>query len=92
MGIHRRNTRLRQQLRQIAQEAEPRPEKVEKALEEVKADFLHSDYLPGLHRRMAAGEKLTDDDWTEMGLQVNRACAAIFPQPVRPGKDERHRT
>lgn len=76
VGIHRRNTRLRQQLRQIAQEAELRPEKVEKALEEVKADFLHSDYLLGLHRRMAAGEKLTDDAWTEMELQVNRA----YPQ------------
>lgn len=76
VSIRRRNTHLRQQLQQITKEREMRPEKVEKVLEEVKEDFLHSDYFLDIHRRIAVGEKLTDEDWQEMELQVNRA----YPQ------------
>ncbi len=77
--IHKRNKRLRKQLKQIADERETRPVKVKNALKEVENDFMNSDYYFDIQRRIAARGHLDDEDWKEMERQLNSA----YPQFTR---------
>lgn len=70
-----RNRRLKLRLRQIAEERESRPVKVDKALREVESDFMQSEYYTGIRRRIAHGERLTTDDWHDM----ERRLRSVYP-------------
>lgn len=76
LRVHIHDKRLRKQLKQISDERKIRPVKVEKALKEVEDDFIHSDYYFSIERRVAAGDRLDDEDWKEMERQLNSA----YPQ------------
>lgn len=56
--------RVEQTLRQIEQERETLPEPVREAMHTVEDEFHSSTFYTALHKRLAAGDRLTDDDWT----------------------------
>lgn len=73
--IRLRNRRLRLRLRQIAEERESRPVKIDKALREVESDFMRSEYYTGVRQRIARGERLTAGDWQDMERQLR----SVYP-------------
>lgn len=56
--------RVEQTLRQLEQEQKTMPEPVREAMHSVEDEFHSSPFYIALHKRLAAGDRLTDDDWT----------------------------
>ena len=56
--------RVEQTLRQIEQERQTIPEPVREAMHSVEDEFHSSPFYIALHKRLAAGDRLSDDDWT----------------------------
>lgn len=56
--------RVEQTLRQIEQERQTLPEPVREAMHSVEDEFHNSSFYIALHKRLAAGDRLSDDDWT----------------------------
>lgn len=56
--------RVEQTLRQIEQERQTLPEPVREAMHSVEDEFHNSSFYIALHKRLAVGDRLTDDDWT----------------------------
>lgn len=75
-NIYRKKKRIEQQLRQINEEREQRPQPVRQAMAEVEEQFLSSDFYLSLRRRITAGEHLKPQDWKEVEQQI---------RPVWPG-------
>ena len=60
------------QLQQIREEHEERPQTVKMAMRNVEEEFFASDEYIGLHQRITCGERLTNEDWTEMEERLKR--------------------
>lgn len=71
LHVHRRNRRIRLRLRQIEEEHELRPAKMETALREVEGDLFRSDYYRSLQQRVGGGKPLHAEDWQEMERRLN---------------------
>lgn len=56
--------RLEQALSQLEQERQTIPEPVREAMHSVEDEFQNSPFYIDLHKRLAAGNLLTDNDWT----------------------------
>ena len=76
LRFYRKKRRIEQQLRQISEEREHRPQPVRKAMKQVEAEFLSGDYYLGLRKRIVAGQRLRKDEWDELEQQL---------KPVYPG-------
>ena len=72
VNTNRSRRRLMAQLQQIREEHEERPQTVRMAMRNVEDEFFASDEFIGLHRRITQGERLTDEDWTEMEERLKR--------------------
>ena len=71
----RSKRRLQQQLIQIQEEHESRPQPVRQAMMEVEEAFFASDEYGKLHKRIASGERLNEEDWDE----VKRLLKQVYP-------------
>lgn len=69
--IYQNKKRAEQQLKQIRQEIDARPEIVQQAMKSVEEEFLHSDFYLSIRRRISNGERLNPDDWDAVEHQVN---------------------
>lgn len=76
INIYRKKQYIEQQLRQIREEHEQRPQPVRQAMAEVEEQFLRSDFYLSLRRRITAGETLKKEAWNEVEQQL---------RPVWPG-------
>lgn len=75
IASQRSKRRLQQQLRQIQEEHEARPQPVRQAMMEVEEAFFASDEYGKLHKRIASGERLNEEDWDE----VKRLLKQVYP-------------
>lgn len=75
-NIYRKKRYIEQQLQQITEEQEQRPQPVRHAMKEVEDDFLNSAYYATLRKRIAAGDRLKKADWDEIEEKL---------KPVYPG-------
>lgn len=64
--FYRKKRRIEQQLRQINEEREQRPQPVRQAMAEVEAEFLNSDSYRQLRWRITVGEVWQKPDWDEV--------------------------
>lgn len=76
VGVYRKKRHIEQQLRQINEEREQRPQPVRQALEEVEKEFLCSDFYLSMRQRIAAGSVWKQADWEEVEQRM---------RPVWPG-------
>lgn len=76
LNIRRRSRMVERQLQQYREEREQRPQPVQHAIDEVEAQFFHSDYYVMLRRKLASGDYLMDAEWEELEQQM---------RPVYPG-------
>lgn len=72
INTNRSRRRLLAQLQQIREEHEERPQTVKMAMRNVEEEFFASDEYIGLHQRITCGERLTNEDWTEMEERLKR--------------------
>lgn len=77
INVFRKKQRVEQQLRQMSEERELRPQPVRQAMAEVEEDFLHSEFYLSLRRRIAAGEMLREEDWKEMEQRMKSVWPAF---------------
>lgn len=75
VASQRSKRRLQRQIRQIQEEHDMRPQPVRQAMREVEEAFFASDDYADLHRRMAGGQHLNDEDWDE----VERLLKQVYP-------------
>ena len=67
--------RLQLQLQQIQEVQDERPPVVRQAIESVETAYFKSDEYLSLQRRIATGQRLKDDDWSE----IERQMRGIWP-------------
>lgn len=72
--------RLQLQLKQIQEVQEERPPVVRQAIESVETAYFKSDEYLGLQRRIATGQRLKDDDWSEIEQQIKRVWPGFSSQ------------
>lgn len=72
--------RLQLQLQQIQEVKEERPPVVRQAIESVEAAYFKSDDYLILQRRMATGQRMKDDDWSDIESQIRRICPGFGSQ------------
>lgn len=70
-----RKRQLERTLAELQEEIEERPAVIAEATQTARDELYESPWYVDLSRRLADGEHLTDDDWTEVAHQVRR----IFP-------------
>lgn len=68
--ITKRKRHVEEQLRQITEERDSRPQPVAMALKQVEKDFLSSEYFISLHKQVAEGKSLKAEDYSEMERQI----------------------
>ncbi|MBO4613463.1 MAG: hypothetical protein J5671_09905 [Bacteroidaceae bacterium] len=71
----RSKRRLQRQLQQIQEEHDTRPQPIRQAMMEVEQAFFVSDEYAFLHKRIANGEHLKEEDWEE----VERQLKLVYP-------------
>ena len=74
--MHRNKKRIESQLAQMERERSLRPLPVQNALNEVEAEFLHSDYYHRLRKYISEGNFLTAEDWSELDSHL----VSVYPQ------------
>ena len=72
--------RLQLQLQQIQEVQDERPPVVRQAIESVEAAYFKSDEYLSLQRRIATGQRLKDDGWSEIERQIRRICPGFGSQ------------
>lgn len=70
VNIYQKKQHIEQQLIQINEENQLRPQPVRQAIAEVENNFFHSDFYISLRRRITAGERLKEEDWNEVEQQL----------------------
>ena len=75
IASQRSKRRLQQQLIQIQEEHEARPQPVRQAMMEVEEAFFASDEYTDLHKRTTNGQHLNEEDWEE----VERQLKLVYP-------------
>lgn len=70
-NLFQTKARIEQQLKQILEEIDTRPEVVQEALKNVEEEFLHSDFYLSIRKRISNGERLTKSDWNKIEQQIN---------------------
>jgi hypothetical protein len=79
--INRRERKwLHAQLRQIMEEHEKRPQPVRKAILSVEEEYFASDDYQSLQRRISTGQRLKDEEWTELVEQVRNVYPGFTSQ------------
>ena len=79
--INRRERKwLQAQLRQIMEEHEKRPQPVRKAILSVEEEYFASDDYQSLQRRISTGQRLKDEEWTELVEQVRNVYPGFTSQ------------
>lgn len=68
--------RVEQALHQLEQERQTMPEPVREAMHSLEDEFHNSDFYTALHRRLAAGDRLSDDDWTA----IEDRLRSVYPR------------
>ena len=72
--------RLQLQLKQIHEVQEERPQSVRLAIESVEAAYFASDEYQALQRRIATGQRLKDDDWSNIENQLRKVYPGFSSQ------------
>ena len=75
LANNRSKKRLQLQLQQIQEAHDARPQPVKQAMKAVEEAFFASEDYARLHKRMADGARLNEDDWTD----VERQLKAVYP-------------
>ncbi len=75
VASQRSKRRLQEQLRQIQEENETRPQLVRQAMKEVEEAFFASDEYAALQRRIGHGATMEEADWDE----VERLLKHVYP-------------
>ena len=71
---------LQAQLRQIEEEHEKRPQPVRQAIQSVEEKYFASDDYQSLQRRISNGQRLRDEEWTELVEQVRNVYPGFTSQ------------
>lgn len=66
----------------IKEDLSQRPALVSDAIKQVENDFFESDYYQTIRQRIATGENLSEEDWSDMEHQVN-AMSTGFTRKLR---------
>lgn len=69
---HRAKQRLQLQLQQIREEHDERPQPVRQAIVSMESAFFASDDYVALQRRMASGQLLKEEEWTDIEAQAKK--------------------
>lgn len=72
--------RLQLQLQQIQEVKEERPLSVKQAIESVETTYFSSDEYQTLQRRIATGQRLKDDDWSDIENQIKKVYPGFSSQ------------
>lgn len=75
LHFFRRKRQLERALSELQDEISDRPSVITQATEAARDELYESEWYQTLRQRLAQGECLTDDDWTEVTHQVRR----IYP-------------
>ena len=76
----RAKQRLQLQLQQIHEEHDERPQPVRQAIESVESAYFSSDEHHALQRRIATGQRLKGEDWSEMEAQLKKVYPGFTSQ------------
>lgn len=71
---------LQAQLHQIKEEHEKRPQTVRKAIRSVEEKYFASDEYQALQNRISTGQRLKDEEWTELVEQVRNVYPGFTSQ------------
>ena len=72
--------RLQLQLRQIREEHDKRPQSIRTAIESVENDYFASDDYQLLQQRIATGQRIRKDEWSEIEEKVKRVYPGFCSQ------------
>ncbi len=67
---------MERELKQITEERNVIPEPVRAAMNDVKEEFHKTEFYQDIHRRIAAGVRLAQEDWDVIEAQLNR----VYPR------------
>lgn len=73
---YRYRKHVEKELKQITEERNAIPEPVRMAMNDVKEEFHNTDFYQNMHRRIAAGDRLCQEDWDMIEAQLNR----VYPR------------
>ena len=80
LANRRAKRRLQLQLRQIHEEHDARPQQIRLAIASVESAYFSSDEYHALQHHIAAGQRLKEEDWTEMETQLKKVYPGFTTQ------------
>lgn len=76
--LQRHKKQVEEQLQQLQEEQELRPQAIRDAIQKAENEFLSSEFLISLHQRIAAGEKIESSEWEELGRKMRPIYTDFF--------------